>query len=211
MNASRDFAFHMTSTESIVMYKSLCECYFGGLRLEREHLLFLLLDTAIRYFIESALSRLLWYSTASCINFRTEHWLMPVPRDRADHPRATSKMKEAYPKGDWGRETRSRDGQIFVGHNPWNNRGTLCRDKSAFRIVQQILEIRRESNIASLLIREEDSSELAANWFRFIRRLTLINRGSKWPQRARSAAGLFRARMPLRVYEVLATIGRIRE
>jgi len=73
MNATRNFTFHAASTESVIVYKSLCECYFDDLpnRLEQERALFLLLH---RYsFVESALPCLLWYSTASCINFRIEH------------------------------------------------------------------------------------------------------------------------------------------
>lgn len=111
----------------------------------------------------------LWYSTASYINFYTEHWLMPVPRDRADRWRGARDEVGAHPAreeraGPERGDARSRDGQIFVGHSPWNNRGTLRCDKSPSRIVQQILEIRRRQRVSRERARSFPRGT-RANWF----------------------------------------------
>lgn len=146
-------------------------------------------------FIGPALFARCYGTTPRAILISTQHWLMPVPArscrpfssDERDQGGKRRKGRGIYsrmlgPRGD----ARSRDGQIFVGHKPWNNRGTLRRDKSASRIVQQILEIRRERPVS-----RKGHERLDANWFHLIRRLTLINRGSGRSQSARSIVGYF--------------------
>lgn len=118
---SQGLTFHMASTETIIVYEGRAYIYRNVLAAhasDENALSFLPHLAGRRGFVKSApfLSRSdsrcssLWYSTASYINFCTKHWLMPVPRDRADRRRRAPRWRGRTSKGenqDW-EATRDR-------------------------------------------------------------------------------------------------------